>query len=181
MKTSPAARKSDLVVQTTGNETLIYDLKTNKAFCLNDTSSAVWNLCDGRRSIPEIADEMSKKMKSFIDEDVICLALKQLNNDGLLASDRKSDERFTGLSRREIIRKVGFSSAVALPFVSSLVAPKALMAQSGIALLGQCFAPSGQQGNCNPGLTCFITNTVTTAGGSTPTGIINAVLLLRIH
>jgi len=171
MNAYPIARKAELVVKISGVEILIYDLKTNKAFCLNETSAFVWNLCDGDRSISAIARKMSREMKAPIDEELVWLTLSQLDRENLLARDLEPIEAFTGLSRRALIKKVGLTSVVALPVVNSLVAPRATMAQSGIGLLGQCVAPSGQQGSCNPGLTCFITNTISTAVGTTPTGI----------
>ena len=44
---APKARKENLVVQESNGEVLIYDLDTNKAFCLNETSALVWQACDG--------------------------------------------------------------------------------------------------------------------------------------
>ena len=76
-------------------------------------------------------------MKSLVNEDFVLLALDQLNNDGLLAEGFKQNDRFGGLSRREVIRKVGISSMVALPIVSSIAAPKAAAAQS------VCVVPTG--------------------------------------
>jgi len=172
MRKSPLGRHSDIVIQAAGDETLIYDLKTNKAYCLNESSSAIWKLCDGNRSVSEMSFEMSKRMNAQISEDFIWLALEQFDKDGLVVGKLEPNVRFTGMSRREVIRTIGFASAVALPIVSSIVAPEASMAQSGgIGLLGQCFATSGQQGNCNPGLKCLGTKTIATATGTIPTGI----------
>lgn len=59
-KIKPLARSADIVVQEFGNEVLIYDLRINKAFNLNETSTLVWQLCDGHKSISEIADDLTK-------------------------------------------------------------------------------------------------------------------------
>ena len=56
------ARKDDIVVKKLKDETLIYDLKENKAYCLNETSAMVWRLCDGKRSAVEIAEEISREL-----------------------------------------------------------------------------------------------------------------------
>ncbi|HZH35571.1 MAG TPA: hypothetical protein VEX64_12070 [Pyrinomonadaceae bacterium] len=40
-KNIPKARENDLVVQELKDEVLIYDLKINKAYCLNETSAAI--------------------------------------------------------------------------------------------------------------------------------------------
>ena len=50
----PRARSTDLVIQTVGNETLVYDLKSNEAHCLNETAAFVWSKCNGDLSIDEV-------------------------------------------------------------------------------------------------------------------------------
>lgn len=50
----PKARNKNIVVQLLNKETLIYDLIDNKAFCLNETSSIVFNACDGKTSFDEL-------------------------------------------------------------------------------------------------------------------------------
>ncbi len=141
MEYLPLTRKKNLVTKRSGEEILLYDLKSNRTYCLNKTSAEVWNLCDGKLKVHEIGDELSKKAGVPIAEELVWLALEQLNDDGLLEEGYEINQKFTGLTRREVIRKVGFASAVTLPFVSSLVAPKALLAQS-LTPLGQPCAPS---------------------------------------
>ncbi|NNE98745.1 MAG: PqqD family protein, partial [Pyrinomonadaceae bacterium] len=130
MNHRPLARTSDLVLQDSDSDTLIYDLKNNKAACLNETAAIIWKLCDGNRTVYEISVEAGKLMKSLVNEDFVLLALDQLNNDGLLAEDFEQNEKFAGLSRREIIKEIGIGAMVALPLVSSIVAPDAIAAQS---------------------------------------------------
>ncbi len=148
----PVSRKKDIVVQELKDETLIYDLKSNKAYCLNETSALVWELCDGKRSASEISNEMSKKMKTLISEDFVMIALDQFNKDELLNGNGEKNDHFGGLSRREVIRKVGFATVVALPIVSSIVAPQAMMAQSapGLAPGATCSGGDCASGFCNP-------------------------------
>jgi len=124
----PKARSSNIVVQQLKDEVLIYDLKINKAICLNKTSALVWQLCDGKHTVSEMSDEMGKRLKTLVSEDLVWLALDQFNKDGLLEDSEELNQHFAGFSRREVIRKVGFASVVALPIVSSIVAPDAAMA-----------------------------------------------------
>lgn len=146
-KIAPVARRSELVVQQLRGELLIYDLKINKAFCLNETSALVWQMCDGNNSIGDISRKLSKKLKSLVTEDFVWLAIDELQEDNLLDESHKIETNFEGLSRREILRKVGFASMIALPVISSLVAPTAAMAQSA----GACVS---QQGICTTSAQC---------------------------
>ena len=50
MNKLPIARNKDIVVQTLDKEVLIYDLNTHKAYNLNETSSIVYQACDGKTS-----------------------------------------------------------------------------------------------------------------------------------
>lgn len=131
----PVSRKSKLVIQEFGNEILIYDLIENKAFSLNETSALIWQICDGSKTISEIANQISQKLNSTVNEDFVWLALEQLKKDNLLENNSDIIAPFEDLSRREVIRKVGLASLVALPVISSLIAPAAVSAQSGCGVI----------------------------------------------
>lgn len=157
MKIRPVSRKENIVVQELENELLVYDLKTNKAFCLNETSAIVFQLCDGQKAVAEISDLMGRKLKTLVSEDFVRLALHELKRDGLLENAHDYEDYFAGMSRRELVKKVGLASITALPIVSSVVAPNAAMAQSGTNLpLNAACANSNQcaSGNCVNGSTC---------------------------
>jgi len=144
----PIARTSNLVVQEASGETLIYDLENNKAFCLNATSSIVLKHCDGRSNLTEIAASISGKLDTPVTEETVWLALNQLDREGLLKDFDDSGSTFNGMSRRDVVKKIGFGSMVALPIVSSIVAPRAAFAQSCV---GPGTLPSGNFLGClNP-------------------------------
>ena len=126
----PLSRNSGLVIQKLKNEVLVYDLTKNKAYCLNETSAMVWQECDGAKSVVEISQNVSKKLKSNVSEDIVELALNQFKTDNLLENTHEFATKFDGLSRREIVKRVGFASMVALPVISALIAPTALHAAS---------------------------------------------------
>jgi hypothetical protein len=134
------SRKANIVIQEFENEVLIYDLKINKAFCLNETSHLVWQLCNGINSIADISRNLSKKLKVNYSEDLVWLALDQLKKNNLLENSSEIEIDFGALSRREVIRKVGLSSVIALPIIASIVAPTAIHAASGVI----CVNPGGQ-------------------------------------
>jgi hypothetical protein len=139
-KINPISRQQDIVVQELKGEVLIYDLKTNKAFCLNETSALVWQLCDGNNSINQISQALSKKLNSPASENLVWLAIDQLKKENLIENSDELVSVFTGVTRREAIRKVGLGTMIAIPFISSLIAPTAAMAQSGV--VGACASNS---------------------------------------
>jgi hypothetical protein len=154
-KVVPQSRKNDIVVQDLNGEVLIYDLKANKAFCLNETSALVWQACDGTKSVSEISQAISKKLNEPANEDLVWLALDQLKEENLLENKEELVSNFNGMSRREAIRKVGLGTMIALPFVAGLVAPTAAMAGSCTATGSACdptftTTPPCCAGNCEP-------------------------------
>jgi len=151
VRNKPLARTSDIIVQKLDHETLFYDLKVNKAFCLNETAILVWNSCNGQRTITEIAKRIEKKRGKKVNEDVVLFAVKQLSEDNLLTNYESLANQFAGFSRRDAIRKIAFASAIAIPLITSVIAPSAVSAQSGLACnAGVC---TGNPGICGP-VTC---------------------------
>lgn len=130
-KIKPLARRADIVLQEFGNEILIYDLRANKAFNLNETSSLIWQLLNGDKTISEIANDLTQKFNSPVTEEFVWLALDQLRKDKLIENEAEISGLYEGVSRRELIKRAGLASVVTLPLVFSLIAPSAVTAQSG--------------------------------------------------
>lgn len=126
----PLSRKSNIVVQETGSEVLIYDLGNSKAFCLNETSALVWQACDGDKSITEITEFVGKKLNSKATEDLVWLAIDQLNKDGLIENGNELSSPFQGMARREVIKRVGLGTMLMLPVVAGMVTPVSAQALS---------------------------------------------------
>lgn len=163
-KLKPISRKSEIVIQEFNNEILIYDLTNHKAFSLNETSAMIWQACDGNQTVSEISDKISRKLKSPINEEFVWLALEQLKQGNLIEHQPEIASQIEGVSRRELIRKVGLATLVALPIVSSLVAPTAANAQSG------CGAAAGKPNGCN----CTAAgNCASNCCGATAAGVAN--------
>ena len=145
----PKTRTENLVVQHLKNETLTYDLVTHEAYCLNQTSTIVYNACNGVTTFAEL------RRKTGYPTGLIYLALDTLREKNLLAGNYQSI--FEGVSRREAIKRVGLACAVALPVISGLVAPRVAHAASGLAQnntqagVGNACQNSGQ---CTSGLEC---------------------------
>jgi hypothetical protein len=152
----PVARKQGLVVQEMPEEVLIYDLDTNKAHCLNKTAAFVWKSCDGNKSIADITKSFESDFGSPVEEDLVWLAIEQLNDKNLLSENLPTN--FKGQNRREVIKKIGFAAVVALPVVASLTAPSSALATASCACVApaDCAAQTGCPStvNCNVSGVC---------------------------
>lgn len=118
----PKARVNDIVVQELGKELLIYDLITNKAFSLNETSKIIYQSCDGETSF----DELKRKHRE-LNDDMILLGVNELSQTNMLTQKFES-----GINRRTLLQKAAIS-AMALPIIISLATPAAAQSQSCLA------------------------------------------------
>lgn len=138
MNTNPLARKEDLVIQELPDEVLVYDMRSNKAHCLNPSAAFIWRACDGKNSISDIASKFDARGQGPVSEDFVWLAIDQLKESALLEQDIAP--RFSGQSRRQVIKKIGLASMVAVPVIASLVAPQNALATGSCACVtpGEC-------------------------------------------
>ncbi len=147
-KIAPQARKEGLVVQELHDEVLVYDLRTNQAHCLNKTAALVWKHSDGKTTAAEMASILRKEIGSPVDAQVVLLALDRLGRANLM-DQQSSSERLDRVSRREVLRKIGWAAAVSLPLVTSITAPTAASAATCI--------PESQCGPATCGTPCHTT------------------------
>ena len=130
MPTMPRAREAGLIVRELEEETLVYDVDTDKAHCLNQTAARIWKHCDGISSMTEICELLSRTIETTVDEKVVWYALEQFNKDGLLEEKIEPPAAFkiAGMSRRQMVRTLGLAAMVAIPVVTSIVAPTPVQA-----------------------------------------------------
>lgn len=175
---APKSREAELVIQEIDGEILIYDLRNDKAFCLNSTLALVWKACDGSKSVAEIKDFVSKELNSKSNEDLIWLALDQLKKENLIENGNDILTPFAGMSRREVIRKVGVGSMIALPMIAGLVAPPVYAQASGCGntcncdespvTAGEiCMTGMGGMACVTPPVGCTVCRSTVTATGMT--------------
>lgn len=155
----PLARKDGLVIQELPGEVLVYDLERDRAHCLNETAAFVWQRCDGRRTVHEIAGLLEKKVSAKVDEKVVWLALDQLSRNELLARRAVPPPALAGINRRQMVRALGLAAIVAVPVVTSIVAPSLAQVVS-CGHTGATCTGTGQ-GDCCFGCVCTGTCTGT--------------------
>jgi coenzyme PQQ synthesis protein D (PqqD) len=136
----PRARKEGLLVQEMPDELLVYDLDRHKAHCLNETAALIWKRCDGKTTVGQMVRRLGHETKSPVDEAVVCLAFDQLAKANLLQDQARKWSGASGISRREVIRRIGAAAAVSLPLVTSIVAPEAVQAATCRASTAACTA-----------------------------------------
>lgn len=127
-QTAPKARKEGILIQELSDEVLVYDLESHKAHCLNKAAAAIWEHCDGTKSVQDIALAMGSDLNAQADEAVVWHALDQLGKASLLEQRIPQPDGKPRLSRRELMRKAGIAAMIAIPVVTSILAPKALAA-----------------------------------------------------
>src|SRR5215831_1898831 len=142
MKTKPRARTDRLVVQTLPDETLVYDLETNAAHCLNRSAALVWDCCDGQTTTKQIARAVGLELAHAVDERFVWLALDQLERQTLLADVPDRPSTMSGINRRTALRALGLSAAVAVPVVASIIAPTPAQAATCLHGGASCTDPS---------------------------------------
>ena len=134
MKTTWQPRKlrgDRITVREIEAEVLIYDGRTHRAWCLNPSSACIWQLCDGRNTVGNIAAGAAKELGLAVTEELVLMTIEELQEKGLLEGDM-GEARPRDASRREMIQKLSLATAALLPVVAAITAPPAL-AQSGSA------------------------------------------------
>lgn len=126
----PRARRAQLIVKELANETLVYDEESHEAHCLNQTAAFVWRHCDGRTSIAKMGRLLEKQAKTKVPEQLVWSALELLEKSHLLEVPASRPALMEGMSRRELIRRLGIGAALTVPVVVSIVAPTAAEAAS---------------------------------------------------
>jgi len=113
----PEARTRRLVVRPLDGETLVYDLDTNKAHCLNALAGRLWKVSDGHTSVAAMQASEGRS------EEEIVHGLQMLADADLIVAQPLKEP-----TRRRALGQLG--RAVALPAVVSILVPAAASAAS---------------------------------------------------
>jgi hypothetical protein len=124
MEKMPQARRTGLIIQEVDGEILIYDQNTNKAHCLNQTAAKVWKYCDGETTLAEACKALSCDLDTPVDEKLVWYAVDQFSKDNLLEKGIEQPAFIiAGMNRRQMVRTLGLAAVIAVPLVTSIVAP----------------------------------------------------------
>ena len=123
------SRRRSLLIRELGVEALVYDMESHRASCLNREAAAVFEACDGTRSFSEIRRRVSQRLGEPVDEGFVELAIDRLADRGLVDAASKPPSA----PRRELLRRLAATTALALPSVISVLAPTPAEAQTCLA------------------------------------------------
>ena len=149
-KIVPEARSEGLLIEKLADEVLVYDLDRHKAHCLNRTAALVWDCCDGKSTVAQMAARVEDETNLPVGQDLVWLALDQLSKTGLLVEPLYRQKASSGISRRQVVRRIGLTAAVALPLITSILAPRAVDAVTCVHTGGACTTSA----QCCNGCTC---------------------------
>ena len=123
MQQMPQARR-ELIVKETDGELLLYDLERNQAHCLNHTAARIWKYCDGETTLAAACTSLSRELHAPCDQKLVSYALQQFANDNLLEETIELPAFITGnMNRRRLVRALGLGAVIALPVVTTILAP----------------------------------------------------------
>jgi hypothetical protein len=130
---APATRSEGLLIRKVGDEAVVYDLETKEAHCLKPLAAFVFESSGGPATIGELADRARAEVDPAVTDEQVLDAVAQLEEIRLLSAPSLLVVDGNDVSRREMMRRVGYAGAVATVgtgLVTSIAAPTALAACS---------------------------------------------------
>jgi hypothetical protein len=132
-----------LILEELRDELMIYDPERKKAFCLNQTAAFVWKHSDGNTTVAEIAKLMEQDLQKPANEQMVLFALEVLAKDGLLSPATTVPAVPAGVTRRQLLHKMGVG-AMALPVVTVLFVSPAKAHASSMTPTDPTVPPANQ-------------------------------------
>jgi hypothetical protein len=121
----PVARTEGLVIETVGDETVVFDVDSKEAHCLKSLAAAVFMYADGSRTTSDIAELAAYRMGTPVTEADVTDAVSQLDSRSLL--DQGPVVVRNGISRRDALKRFGAVAGVAAatPLIATVSASAA--------------------------------------------------------
>ena len=134
---NPLGRKSDLYAEYLPEEVILYDRFNNKVHCLSKTAAAIWESCDGTKSVDDLVRIVESKLGAPADRGVVLLALEELEKAGLLEAGSGIVPEAALTSRRKAVGKIALASTALVATIVASV-PKAHASVSPCAVGPNC-------------------------------------------
>jgi Coenzyme PQQ synthesis protein D (PqqD) len=145
------ARQNQLLVEAVNDELVVYDLDRGVVHLLNPVGAFVWRHCNGRTTVAKLAMLLRDEYELPADEDVVLLAVNDLEKHHLLDETQASSATSKMFSRRQAIQRLAATAGIGImfPLIESLNPPTA---QAAISLIG---------GDCTKGGCTLISRNMT--------------------
>ena len=135
-----------LIVKQMGAEWVLYDEPTSTAHCLHGVAAEIWTACEQETSGSDIKLALRSDRPDLRDEDILA-TINEMLKLGILEESTSSEG--VSVSRRDLVRKLGLTAAIAVPIaITSVLVPPAAAAASCGHLGSTC---SGTK-PCCPGI-----------------------------
>ena len=79
-------RRDGLIERELPTELILYDPETDRAFLLNRTSAAIWDLCDGQNAAQQISEQLASHFGATTEkvEEDVRTTIERFRRDRLL-------------------------------------------------------------------------------------------------
>ncbi len=178
----PRALQDGVLATDLGDEVVLYDAKHHRGHCLNRSAAVVWRNLDGQQSLRDVVARLREEVDAAADENTVWLALQEFDQAELLEGGL-AQPLPGGVSRRDMLGRLGVGGALLVPAVLSVVAPPAQAQVSAqgcappdscatftcaggcacvptvegatVCIVPTCVAPCTTTADCPPGTVCF--------------------------
>jgi len=116
---NPLARKSDLYAEYLPEEVILYDRFNNKVHCLSKTAAAIWESCDGTKSVDDLVRIVESKLGAPADRGVVLLALEELEKAGLMEAGSDLASSTDLPSRREAVGQIALAGSALVATIAA--------------------------------------------------------------
>lgn len=151
------SRTADAIVSDLGDETLVFNLRDQRAHSLNSVASSVWKHLDGGRTVDDLTLRVSEDLGHPVSEATVWETLEMLDGVDLLDGKLEDPDR-DHLTRRQALGRLAAAAAggvMLAPAISTMLSsPASAAAVSGSTC---AVADTCQTFTCAGGCACVTT------------------------
>jgi hypothetical protein len=134
----------------------LYDTVADKVLCLSPQTSRIWDFCDGRSTIGNVAEQLRKEIGLDVGIRDIFIVLREFERYNLLEKSDQSHPSPWKTDRRQFLEKAGRAAAIAIPIIMCISVPTAAQTVSKLpdgapcTNNAQCMSGKCEGGICVP-------------------------------